>query len=199
MACHHIGETSAPQQRETRRLPPPTPRSTALEQLLPKTSADAPGAPTGDDRVNPSADAKLDPTVGACLPPSQLLLFPEVLRRPRAELHPGRPEPLKGPRGRDRTRRGPPRHLFPYSRTGLLLPAPKTTFHSSLCDEAERPLFIAFGANSSLARGRGGVPKRPTGADCKSAGSCLRRFESSPHHSGACRYVGPDPGRSMRE
>ena len=54
----------------------------ALEQLLPKTSADAPGAPTGDDRVNPSADAKLDPTVGACLPPSQLLLFPEVLRRP---------------------------------------------------------------------------------------------------------------------
>ena len=82
MACRHIGETSAPQQRETRRLPPPTPRSTALEQLLPKTSADAPGAPTGDDRVNPSADAKLDPTVGACLPPSQLLLFPEVLRRP---------------------------------------------------------------------------------------------------------------------
>ena len=36
----------------------------------------------GDDRVNPSADAKLDPTVGACLPPSQLFLFPEVLRRP---------------------------------------------------------------------------------------------------------------------
>ena len=32
--------------------------------------------------MNPSADAKLDPTVGACLPPSQLLLFPEVLRRP---------------------------------------------------------------------------------------------------------------------
>ena len=29
---------------------------------------------------------------------------------------------------------------------------------------------------------RGGVPKRPTGADCKSAGSCLRRFESYPLH-----------------
>ena len=28
----------------------------------------------------------------------------------------------------------------------------------------------------------GGVPKRPTGADCKSAGSRLRRFESFPHH-----------------
>src|SRR5688572_14236111 len=29
---------------------------------------------------------------------------------------------------------------------------------------------------------RGGVPKRPTGADCKSAGFCLRRFESYPLH-----------------
>ena len=28
----------------------------------------------------------------------------------------------------------------------------------------------------------GEVPKRPTGADCKSAGICLRRFESSPLH-----------------
>ena len=29
---------------------------------------------------------------------------------------------------------------------------------------------------------RGEIPKRPTGADCKSAGECLRRFEScSPH------------------
>lgn len=32
------------------------------------------------------------------------------------------------------------------------------------------------------ARKCGGVPKRPTGADCKSAGVCLRRFESFPHH-----------------
>ena len=32
--------------------------------------------------MNTSADVKLDPTVGACLPPSQLLLFLEVLRRP---------------------------------------------------------------------------------------------------------------------
>ena len=31
----------------------------------------------------------------------------------------------------------------------------------------------------------GGVPKWPTGADCKSAGSRLRRFESFPHHNGA--------------
>jgi hypothetical protein len=29
---------------------------------------------------------------------------------------------------------------------------------------------------------KGEIPKRPTGADCKSAGKCLRRFEScSPH------------------
>ena|GEM_PF-2584242 len=32
--------------------------------------------------------------------------------------------------------------------------------------------------------GGGGVPKRPTGADCKSAGESLRRFESFPHHLG---------------
>ena len=38
--------------------------------------------PTGDDRVNTSADVKLDPTIGAWLPPSQLLLFLEVLRQP---------------------------------------------------------------------------------------------------------------------
>src|SRR3954464_16021472 len=30
----------------------------------------------------------------------------------------------------------------------------------------------------------GGVPKWPTGADCKSAGASLRRFESFPHHRG---------------
>ena len=35
---------------------------------------------------------------------------------------------------------------------------------------------------SRCAAGRGEVPKRPKGADCKSAGSCLRRFESSPLH-----------------
>ena len=29
---------------------------------------------------------------------------------------------------------------------------------------------------------RGSVPKRPKGADCKSAGLCLRRFESFPAH-----------------
>src|SRR5204862_4148726 len=32
-------------------------------------------------------------------------------------------------------------------------------------------------------RGRGGVPEWPKGADCKSAGVSLRRFESFPHHS----------------
>jgi hypothetical protein len=29
----------------------------------------------------------------------------------------------------------------------------------------------------------GSVPKRPKGADCKSAGLCLRRFESFPAHN----------------
>ena len=35
----------------------------------------------------------------------------------------------------------------------------------------------------------GGVPKRSNGADCKSAGSCLRRFESCPHHGSGCAGV----------
>ncbi len=30
--------------------------------------------------------------------------------------------------------------------------------------------------------GIGGVPEWLKGADCKSAGDCLRRFESYPHH-----------------
>ena len=34
--------------------------------------------------------------------------------------------------------------------------------------------------------GNGGVPERPKGADCKSAGVRLRRFESFPHHD-VCR------------
>jgi hypothetical protein len=38
------------------------------------------------------------------------------------------------------------------------------------------------GARGSRHRDQGEVPKRPTGADCKSAGICLRRFESSPLH-----------------
>src|SRR5512138_357901 len=46
---------------------------------------------------------------------------------------------------------------------------------------------------------RGGVPKRPTGADCKSAGLCLRRFESYPlHHLCGCSsMVEPQPSKLM--
>ena len=39
--------------------------------------------------------------------------------------------------------------------------------------------------NLSGAMQSGGVPKRPTGSDCKSDGASLRRFESFPHHHGA--------------
>lgn len=35
----------------------------------------------------------------------------------------------------------------------------------------------------------GGIPKWPTGADCKSAGIRLRRFESFSHHS-SCWIAG---------
>ena len=37
----------------------------------------------------------------------------------------------------------------------------------------------------------GEVPKRPTGADCKSAGICLRRFKSSSLHHFLLRESGP--------
>src|SRR5262249_58808398 len=45
-----------------------------------------------------------------------------------------------------------------------------------------------------LGTGRGEVPERPKGADCKSAGVCLRRFESSPLHAlrGRCSLGGKD-------
>ena len=39
----------------------------------------------------------------------------------------------------------------------------------------------------------GGVPKRPTGADCKSAGSRLRRFESFPHHYEGSETIEVEP------
>jgi hypothetical protein len=46
-----------------------------------------------------------------------------------------------------------------------------------------------------FALGMGGVPEWLKGADCKSAGECLRRFESYPHHSwsaaGAGAVTGP--------
>ena len=44
-----------------------------------------------------------------------------------------------------------------------------------------RAHFHPRGLRESASR-RGEVPKRPNGADCKSAGSRLRRFESSPLH-----------------
>jgi hypothetical protein len=49
--------------------------------------------------------------------------------------------------------------------------------------------------------GGGEVPKRPNGADCKSAGSCLRRFESSPLHHAiglAASGLADGPGAGVR-
>ena len=80
MACHHIRETSAFRQRETRPPPPPTARSTDPERCLPKTTVDAPDVRPWDGRVNASADATLDQTVDVSLPPSPHLS--EVLRQP---------------------------------------------------------------------------------------------------------------------
>ena len=79
-ACHHIRETSVSRQRGTHPRPRQPLCSTDLERPLPRTSADARGVPAGDGLVNASVDVKRDPLLGACSPPSQLLL--EVLRRP---------------------------------------------------------------------------------------------------------------------
>ncbi len=44
----------------------------------------------------------------------------------------------------------------------------------------------------------GEVPKRPKGADCKSAGVCLRRFESSPLHCSKASLSRSDRGFASR-
>ena len=42
----------------------------------------------------------------------------------------------------------------------------------------------------------GGLPERPMGADCKSVGVCLRRFESFTRHGGS--HEGWNPGFGPR-
>ena len=65
--------------------------------------------------------------------------------------------------------------------------APATT---ALPDRQARPIGLRPDGGSHGRESRcGGVPERPKGADCKSAGSRLRRFESFPLHH-------PDPARS---
>ena len=57
--------------------------------------------------------------------------------------------------------------------------------HADVAQTAERLTCNQQVAGSTPAVGsrpRGEVPKRPKGADCKSAGVSLRRFESSPLH-----------------
>ena len=49
---------------------------------------------------------------------------------------------------------------------------------------------------SCQAVNRGGVPKWPTGSDCKSDGASLRRFESFPHHcAGVAQLVERKPSK----
>ena len=51
------------------------------------------------------------------------------------------------------------------------------------CNQQVAGSTPAIGSASRQQHGRGEVPERPKGADCKSAGERLRRFESSPLHS----------------
>ena len=53
-----------------------------------------------------------------------------------------------------------------------------------ICNRAVASSILAVSSVSG-ARDLGGVPKWLNGADCKSAGYGLRRFESYPHHHGS--------------
>lgn len=58
--------------------------------------------------------------------------------------------------------------------------------------DPRRPASTSLPVNESgTILGPGEMPEWPMGADCKSAGECLRRFESySPHHlTGLCSSV----------
>ena len=61
------------------------------------------------------------------------------------------------------------------------------------CNQQVAGSTPAIGSTSAR-DGRGEVPERPKGADCKSAGERLRRFESSPLHSERAK----DGNRKMR-
>ena len=79
-------------------------------------------------------------------------------------------------------------------------PRDRSATHACVADvaqTAERLTCNQQVAGSTPAVGsrprRGEVPKRPKGADCKSAGVSLRRFESSPLHRSNSRFA---PGAS---
>ena len=78
----------------------------------------------------------------------------------------------------------------PAGRSGVRQPAKSTAKYA--------PMPLTLRGVETRIRGSfflGGVPKRPTGADCKSAGLRLRRFESFPlHHSFRVRRNDADRG-----
>src|SRR6185437_4872406 len=57
-------------------------------------------------------------------------------------------------------------------------------------NRGEHPLLVLQVGLYGTMTHRGQVPKRPKGADCKSAGLCLPRFESLPAHQIALAWVG---------
>ena len=70
--------------------------------------------------------------------------------------------------------------------------APATT---SAAGPAGAPLSAVSRWHHERESRRGGVPERPKGADCKSAGSRLRRFESFPLHHPPSLPGSVDPAR----
>src|SRR5271166_494944 len=56
-----------------------------------------------------------------------------------------------------------------------------STVEHLICNQVVASSILAIGLVGTIALG-GEVPEWPKGADCKSAGLCLRRFESSPLH-----------------
>jgi hypothetical protein len=61
-------------------------------------------------------------------------------------------------------------------------------FVERLVVETSSILCCNFGLHGTM-KHRGQVPKRPKGADCKSAGLCLPRFESLPAHQTALAWA----------
>ena len=64
-------------------------------------------------------------------------------------------------------------------------PSPRSSLRSEHCAE-RRLISRATARHASFRAERGEVPKWPNGADCKSAGLCLRWFESIPLHQFSC-------------
>src|ERR1017187_5718289 len=71
-----------------------------------------------------------------------------------------------------------------------------STVEHLICNQVVASSILAIGLVGTIALG-GEVPEWPKGADCKSAGLCLRRFESSPLHQYSDEFDGESGNSSV--